>query len=117
MADYIRRLEQIYRKAYGRDGMSTEPRTTLLHSQLQEGLVYDLMRAPAVSGAQGYRELCLAARNEERRLAELNKRREYQKPCQAVTQNQGFQKNNDRSGESRGWRKSQSATPGGDSRE
>ena len=70
-----------------------------------------------MSGAQESRELCLAARNEERRLAELNKRREYQKPRQAVTQNQGFQKNNDRSGESRGWRKSQSATTGGDSRE
>ena len=50
--------------------MSIETRETLLHSQLQEGLEYELMKAPAVSGAQGYKQLCLAARNEEKRLAE-----------------------------------------------
>ena len=65
VSDFVRRLE------YGRDSMSVETRDTLLHSQLQEGLRYDLMRAPAVSGAQMYKELCLAAKNEERRLAEL----------------------------------------------
>ena len=32
------------------------------------------MKASAVSGAQSYKELCLAARNEEKRLAELRKR-------------------------------------------
>ena len=80
VADYIRRLEQAYRKAYGRDGMSSETRDTLLHGQLQEGLQYELMKSPAVSGAQGYQELCLAAKNEERRLAELGKRRQYMKP-------------------------------------
>jgi hypothetical protein len=35
------------------------------------------MQAPAVSGSHGYSELCLAARNEERRLVELAKRRQY----------------------------------------
>ena len=64
VAEYIRRLEQTYRTAYGRDGMSSETRDTLLYSQLQEGLKYDLMRAPTVSGAQGYQQLCIAARNE-----------------------------------------------------
>ena len=57
--------------------MSDETRETLLHSQLQEGLSYRLMQAPAVSGSHGYPELCLATRNEERRLVELAKRRQY----------------------------------------
>ena len=35
------------------------------------------MKAPAVSGAQEYKELCVAAKNEERRLNELNKRQQY----------------------------------------
>ena len=77
VAEYIRRIEQTYRTAYGRDRMSSETRDTLLYSQLQEGLRYDLMQAPAVSGAQGYQQLCIAARNEERRLIELAKRRQY----------------------------------------
>ena len=38
------------------------------------------MRAPGVSGAQTYQELCLASRNEEKRLAELRKRQQYQRP-------------------------------------
>ena len=36
-----------------REGMLDE---TLLHSQLQEGLLYNLMKAPAVSGPHAYRE-------------------------------------------------------------
>ena len=59
VADFIRRLERTFQIAYGRDGMSTETRDTLLHSQLQEGLRYDLMRGSAVSGAQTYKELAL----------------------------------------------------------
>ena len=51
--------------------MATDTRDTLLHGQLQERLRFELMRAPAVSGAQNYKELCIAARNEEKRLAEL----------------------------------------------
>ena len=51
VADYIRRLEQLLRVAYGRDAMSNETRETLLHSQFQEGLSYELMKAPAVSGS------------------------------------------------------------------
>ena len=37
------------------------------------------MRAPAVSGAQIYQELCLATHNKEKRLTELWKRQQYQK--------------------------------------
>ena len=70
VSDYIRRLRKSFQKAYGRDRMSVETRSTLLYSQLQEGLKYELMKAPAVSGAKDYQELCISARNEERRLAE-----------------------------------------------
>ena len=67
--------------------MSSETRDTLLYSQLQEGLKYDLMKAPAVSGAQGYQQLCIAARNKERRLIELDKPRRYTEtqPVPALT--------------------------------
>ena len=54
--------------------MTEETRKTLLHGQLQEGLKYVLMKAPAVSGARDYRT---TAKNEERHLSELNKRQQY----------------------------------------
>ena len=82
MSDFIRWLERTFRIAYGRDAMSADTRDTLLHGQLQEGLQFELMRAPAVSGAQNFKELCVAARNEEKRLAELRKRRNYQKQAE-----------------------------------
>ena len=47
VADFIRRLEHTFQIAYGRDGMSTETRDALLHSQLQEGLRYD--RSPSLN--------------------------------------------------------------------
>ena len=43
-------------------------------------LLHKIMRAPAVSGEQTYRELCLAACNAEKRLAELRKRKLYKQP-------------------------------------
>ena len=80
--DYISQIEQLYCHAYDRDGMSDETRNTLLHGQMQEGLCYEQMKALAVSGSHTYRELCIATRNEEKRLAELAelaKRRQYRK--------------------------------------
>ncbi len=77
VAEFIRRLERHFRVAYGRDGLGSETRNTLLHSQLQEGLRLELMRAPPVSGAETYPTLCLAAKNEERRIAENKKRQLY----------------------------------------
>ena len=77
IADYIRRLEQTFRVAYGCEGMSSETRDTLLFNQMQEGLRYELMETPAVSGATDYKQLCLASRNEEKRLVELKKRRKF----------------------------------------
>ena len=41
----------------------------LLYGQLQKGLVYTLTESSSVSGTQNYRELCLAAKREERRLS------------------------------------------------
>ena len=38
VSDFIRRIERIFRSAYGRDPMSSETRQTLLYDQLQEGL-------------------------------------------------------------------------------
>ena len=52
VADFIRRLERTFKIAYGRDSMSQETRNALLHGQLQDGLRYEIMKAPAVSGAQ-----------------------------------------------------------------
>jgi len=57
--------------------MSPETRATLLYGQLQEGLKDSHMRAPAVSGAQHYQELCMCAKNEEKRQRDLAKRRTY----------------------------------------
>ena len=79
VSNYIRRLESTFKIAYGRDAMAAGTRDTLLHGQFQEGLRYELMRSPAVSGASTYRELCLAAKNEEKRLLELKKRQLYRK--------------------------------------
>ena len=84
VAEYIRRLEQTYRRAYGGDKISSETRGTLLFGQLQEGLKYMLVKAPAISGAQDYQQLCLAARNEERRLLELERRRNYTRTFPSV---------------------------------
>ena len=77
VADYILRLEKTFRRAYGSDPMGEETRNALLYAQLQEGLKYVLMKAPAVSGAQEYKELCVAAKNEEWRLVELSKRQQF----------------------------------------
>ena len=58
---------------------------TLLYGQMQEGLCLRLMRGPAVSGAGTYQELCIAARNEEKRLADLKRRQEYSQPYTGTT--------------------------------
>ena len=84
VSDFIRRLEQVFRRAYGKEQMSTETRDTLLHGQLQEGLSDALIRAPAVSGALTYQELCVAAKNEERRQTDLSRRHQYRKDENAI---------------------------------
>ena len=79
VADYI----QI---AYGHDKLAAETRETFLHSQLQEGLKYDLMKSPAVSGCQTYKDLCVSAKHEEKRVAELKRRQQYRPGVQPSQQ-------------------------------
>ena len=57
--------------------MSNETRDMLLYCRVLEGLRYDLMKAPSVSGASNYSALCIAVKNEEKRLADLRKRQQY----------------------------------------
>ena len=74
VTDFIRRLEQAFWRAYGREQMTTETRDALLQGQLQEGLQYAMVMAPAVSGARTYQELCIATKNEEHRQLALAQR-------------------------------------------
>ena len=57
--------------------MPIESKEALLHGQLQEGLLYKLIESSAVSGALDYKSLCVATRNEERRLVELSRRSQH----------------------------------------
>ena len=77
VAVFVRRLERTFRIAYGGDKLSGETRGAFLYGQLQEGLRQGLMQSPNVSGALTYKELVMAAKNEERRQAGLKKRRQY----------------------------------------
>ena len=79
VADFILRLERSFRVAYGRDGIVSEARDALLYGQLHEGLRYEIIKAPGVSGVDSYGSLCIAAKSEERRLQELRKRQQYSK--------------------------------------
>ena len=79
VSDFIGSLEQIFQTGFGREYLSHETRDMLLYGQLQEGLLYCLMESPAVSGAQNYKELCVAAKREERRLAEHQRKQQYLK--------------------------------------
>ena len=74
VADYIRRLEWLFKLAYGHNPISVETR---LYGQLQEGLKHRITESPAVSGATDYQSLCLAAKGEETRLAEIKRRHQY----------------------------------------
>ena len=77
VTDFIRRLEQAFRRAYGREHITTETRDALLQGQLQEGLRHNIVMAPAISGARTYPELCIAAKNEERQQLALSQRQLY----------------------------------------
>jgi len=77
VSNFITRLEKVFQMGFGSEHLSIDTREMLLYGQLQEGLLYPLMESPSVSGAQNYKELCLAAKREERRLAELKKKQQY----------------------------------------
>ena len=65
VTDFVRRLERAFNIAYGRETLTKETREAFLYGQLQEGLLIQLLQNAAVSGAQNYRELVMAAKNEE----------------------------------------------------
>ena len=74
VAEYIRCLARMFQIAYDEYRLS---KSTMLHGQLQDGLKMELMDSPSVSGALTYKELVMAAKNEEMRLSELKKRQAY----------------------------------------
>ena len=78
VADYLRRLERCFQLAYGHDNLKPETRETMLYSQLQEGLLLSIVRSPSVSGCQTYKQLCIAAKQEEKRLADIRRRQQFQ---------------------------------------
>ena len=78
VVDFISQLERTSCKVYGHENMSMKTHNTLLYGQLHEGLRCNLLKSPAVSGAIGYTQLCVAARTEERRQNELSRRQHYQ---------------------------------------
>ena len=85
VAGYIRRLEKAYQVAYGKDSLPPGTRDDLLYTQMYNGLRYDVMHGSAMSRVQGYRELCVAARGEEHRLAALHQRQQFQKSTEETT--------------------------------
>ena len=48
-------------------------------------VLFDLIKSPAVPGASGYQQLCIAARNEERRQNDLIKMQQYQQGDQRTS--------------------------------
>ena len=77
VAYFLLHLEQTFHRAYRCNKVCEETCHAILDVQLQEGLKYAIMEALAVSGSQTYRELCMTAKNEERRQSELAKRQQY----------------------------------------
>ena len=65
VASYITRIERAFQIAYGHENLTTETRDAFLYSQLQAGLKLSLMESPAVSGSLSYKQLCVAAKQEE----------------------------------------------------
>ena len=76
VSDYMR-VERCFQIAYGRDNFSAETREAILFGQLQDGLKFNIMKSPAVSGCQSYQDLKVAAKNEEKRLIELRRCQRY----------------------------------------
>jgi len=68
----------VFQTAFGHENLLAETRDMLLYGQIQEGLSYTLMESPSVSGSHNYKELCAAAKKEEKRLAKL-KTTEFEK--------------------------------------
>ena len=96
VADYVCHLEKAFRVAFGSDCLSRETKEAMLYGQLQEGLCLGIIRSPSVSGALNYKGLCMAAKHEEQRQAEIRKRQEYAK---SQSRSQGRSRVDDRTSE------------------
>ena len=82
----------MFQTVFGHENMSAETTDMLMYGQLQEGLSYILMESPSVSGSQNYRELRVAGKKEERRLAELRKKQQYLKSDRSSLLSDSFNK-------------------------
>ena len=77
VGDFIGHLERTFQLAYGADVMAEETQLRILQGQLQKGLRDKILESPTVVGSLDYTALCLAAKNEERRLTELARRHHH----------------------------------------
>ena len=93
VVDFVRRMERCFQVAYGTDNLSRETRETVYFGQLQEGLKYGIVKSPSVSGCQSYKELCMAAENEEKHIAGLQRRQQYQRGGGGNRENSGKPQN------------------------
>lgn len=77
-ADTIGR-SPVWMSVTGMEPFCLMTRNALLYAQLRDALWYELMKTLAVSGSTKYQEFCMAAKNEDKHLAELWKRQQYLK--------------------------------------
>ena len=65
MADNVCRLEKAICIAFGSDKLGKGTKKNHVAWPIARGLAYGILRSPSVSGAMSYKELCMAAKNEE----------------------------------------------------
>lgn len=78
VTDYMGWLQQCYQLVYDKDKLTLEAKEAIF-GQLRAGLSYQIVKSLAVSGSQSYRGLCVAANTEEKCIAELRHRQQYQR--------------------------------------
>jgi len=71
-------MERSFQIAYGWEHLTVETRDAFLFSQLQAGLKLTLIESPAVSGSTSYKQLCIIAKQEDKRQRELRHLRQQQ---------------------------------------
>lgn len=91
MSSYITRMERAFQIAYGHEKLTTETRDAFLYSQLQAGLKLSLMESPVVYRSLSYKQLCVAAKQEEQPIAELRRCRQYHEKNGEKSQLKGIQ--------------------------
>ena len=77
MSHNITRLERSLQIANGHERLTPEAKDAFLYNQLQGGLKLTLMESPAVSRSLTFKQLCVAAKQEEKRLMELKWGRQH----------------------------------------